>query len=104
MADERPDATDPNNLPDHQVLSMSVTATYFAVLLCTIEDMLEKEEGISAKEFCGSLDRNMEALFSQLKLVEEEPTYQAQQWSAAGREALLFLREYLENIRRLKLT
>ena len=104
MADERTDASDPSNLSDQQVLSMSATASCFAVLLCTLEDMLQKQDGISAKEFCESLDRNMEAIFSQSELVNSGATRQAQQWAAAQRQVLLFLREDLENVRQWKLT
>ena len=74
------DPFDPNKLPDlpqSTYLSMTVMATLFAALLGALEDMLERQGGNSAREFCESLDRNMEGIYSQSKLVDSEATHQA---------------------------
>ena len=100
MSDELPGAFDPSNFSDDQFLSMMVTATCFAVLLNTIEKTLESTEEKGKTEFSVFLDRSMERVYEESKLVDSTATPQAQQWAYARRQVLLFVRGTLEDIKR----
>ncbi len=93
-------ASDPHKIPDDLLLSMSVTATCFAVLLSAIEETLQIEKPKVASIFRKSLDKGMEALYEQSKGVDSEAPIRAQQWAAARRQILIYIRELLEDIRR----
>ena len=80
---------------------MMVTATCFAVLLHTIEKTLEEAGDCQGSTgFPEFLDRSMERVYEESKLVDVTATPQAQQWAYARRQVLLFVRETLEEIRR----
>ena len=99
MPDETKSAFDPSNLPDHATLSMSVMASCFAVLLCTLEQTLSVPEADRKRVFRESLDRNLESIYTESKHVDSTATPQAQQWAFARLQTMLWIREHLEDIR-----
>ena len=102
MSDGKSRAFDPYNFSDDQALSMSVTASCFAVLLSAIEEMLERSGETSAEAFRESVDKSMNAVYAEAKHVDSTATRQAQRGASARIQVLLFLRENLEDIRNWK--
>ena len=100
MEDDTQSAFDPSNLPDHVNLSMSVMASCFAVLLCTLEQTLSVPEADRKRVFRECLDRNLESVYAESKHVDSTATHQAQQWAFARLQTMRWIREHLEEIRR----
>ena len=102
MADDTQSTFDPSNLPDQASLSMSVMASCFAVLLCTLEQTLSVPEADRKKVFRKCLDRNLESVYAEAKHVDSTATHQAQQWAFARLQTMLWVRDHLEEIRRFE--
>ena len=92
------DAFDPYTLPDQHRLAMSVMASCFAVLLCTLEESLSVPVDDRRKVFRKSLDKSMERIYNEAKHVDSTAEPQAQQWAFARLEMMSWIRHQVKEI------